>query len=585
MDQIPLATSSTLLPLESFWNSVLVYHDKPHVVNRKLATVSPIFFCKIGFHCPRIKRLHEIFTWEALIYKIRKAQDFTKLTPDFIKAVTENYDKEATITNVTREDFHNSVDGQFISLRVLFPRQSPHKCLEVVIFDKEKRTATFFAVQEQDHPLVAPRFPYHIELTQSGNLRIVLNNFEDADTSAAEWLSDKLFPKVLKWAENGVLEDAGVGSLSLIASDEYYTLYSSLKEKYGEKLVRQWPTKAKTDPQKYIFEDIAIATYLICLWRKIGAQDINFVDCGCGNGLLVYILNREGYTGFGLDVRSRKVWELYSDQADLRIGIVKPDSTFPQATWVIGNHSDELTPWIPIIALNSSNRTNYFVLPCCPYDLNGCKYARVNIKLSQYGDYLDYVENLSNMCGFTTSIDKLRIPSTRRVCLVGVRDNFDDSQIGEIKKQISNLISDNLKEFKPRNAVEPVQNCSRLNRDLITRITNFVVKELLETLSPLRREFDGKSWNQGGTRNLNELCDKISPEDKQSLKNECGGLQTLLKNRKYIFNVRWGMVNLQKPLSLKESSKYKDKPCWFFKNHPDGCLHQSETCAYKHIDD
>lgn len=34
---------------------------------------------------------------------------------------------------------------------------------------------------------------------------------------------------------------------------------------------------------------------------------------GCGNGLLVHILTCEGHTGLGIDVRSRKIWELYPE--------------------------------------------------------------------------------------------------------------------------------------------------------------------------------------------------------------------------------------------------------------------------------
>jgi tRNASer (uridine44-2'-O)-methyltransferase len=53
---------------------------------------------------------------------------------------------------------------------------------------------------------------------------------------------------------------------------------------------------------------------------------------------------------------------------------VRPDSVY-EAEWVIGNHSDELTPWIPVIAFNSGPQTNFFILPCCPFDFRG-KFGR-----------------------------------------------------------------------------------------------------------------------------------------------------------------------------------------------------------------
>lgn len=48
-----------------------------------------------------------------------------------------------------------------------------------------------------------------------------------------------------------------------------------------------------------MYEDVAIATYLILLFeeeRKETGDDKkqSYVDLGCGNGLLVHILNSEG---------------------------------------------------------------------------------------------------------------------------------------------------------------------------------------------------------------------------------------------------------------------------------------------------
>lgn len=71
-----------------------------------------------------------------------------------------------------------------------------------------------------------------------------------------------------------------------------------------------------TNVEKFIHEDIAIATYLILLWDK---KPQKFVDLGCGNGLLVYIMNSEGHDGIGIDVRSRKIWENYPSSTVLKV--------------------------------------------------------------------------------------------------------------------------------------------------------------------------------------------------------------------------------------------------------------------------
>jgi 2-polyprenyl-3-methyl-5-hydroxy-6-metoxy-1,4-benzoquinol methylase len=78
----------------------------------------------------------------------------------------------------------------------------------------------------------------------------------------------------------------------------------------------------KTDPQKHVFEvrfvsrrnmlivqDIAIATFLISLWKNESPdKKPRFIDIGCGNGFLVHILTTQGYEGFGVDLSKRKIW-------------------------------------------------------------------------------------------------------------------------------------------------------------------------------------------------------------------------------------------------------------------------------------
>lgn len=76
---------------------------------------------------------------------------------------------------------------------------------------------------------------------------------------------------------------------------------------------------------------------------------------GCGNGLLVYLLALEGVPVMGLDVRKRKVWDEFSKIVDLHHLSLNPTSSSSMellkgVDFLIGNHSDELTPWVPIIA-------------------------------------------------------------------------------------------------------------------------------------------------------------------------------------------------------------------------------------------
>ena len=71
----------------------------------------------------------------------------------------------------------------------------------------------------------------------------------------------------------------------------------------------------------------------------------------------------------------------------LQVGTVSPsaDTTYPGSDWLIGNHSDELTPWIPVMAAATGPDTCFFLLPCCPWDFYS-KYQRADTRsVSQCG--------------------------------------------------------------------------------------------------------------------------------------------------------------------------------------------------------
>ena len=173
--------------------------------------------------------------------------------------------------------------------------------------------------------------------------------------SDKNWLQHLLFPKYVNWMKNICEANSpGFDSHHLINQEEFNELYSTLKTKYSF-LVKDWPEV--TDPSKFVFEDLAIAAYLIIIWRKDRIESPSkkiqsFVDLGCGNGLLVYILVQEGYEGCGYDLKRRNIWSTFPDNIILHEKAVVPSdsSIFPETDWIIGNHSDELSVWIPIIA-------------------------------------------------------------------------------------------------------------------------------------------------------------------------------------------------------------------------------------------
>jgi tRNASer (uridine44-2'-O)-methyltransferase len=287
----------------------------------------------------------------------------------------------------------------------------------------------------------------------------------------------------------------------LIPQKRYQDTYARLKTKYGRHLAEEWVEV--TDPGKHVFEDIGIAAFLIELWRDMysweqrenfnGAKEIEtskppfpgFVDIGCGNGVLVYILIVEGYDGWGFDARERKTWSIFPDQVQQRLqrcvlipwifgsldhGVAKTpqhDGRFQSGTFIISNHADELTTWTPLLAY--VNKSAFIAIPCCSHDLAGSRFrAPASIKGSRmrttrlpqqieadddgsdsmrskgetkqaaetgslkrtdaqkkmpsaYSTLCSYVTSLAEELGFEPEKEVLRIPSTRNQCIIGQR--------------------------------------------------------------------------------------------------------------------------------------------------------------------
>ena len=183
------------------------------------------------------------------------------------------------------------------------------------------------------------------------------------------------------------------------------------------------------------------------------------------------------------------------------------------------------------------SKSNYFVLPCCFYDFFG-KYQRIKQKVSQYRDYLDYIFEIGKVkCGFEVQEDKLRIPSTKRVCFIG---KYSEEKSGELAKDfLENLQTRN---FVPRESEEKVKNCTKIPKTVVNTIIENIVSKLLMTSEKLPKSLKNTEWNSGGKYHLSELSKVLDSNILLELKSECGGLQTLLRNHNHIFIVDKGFV-------------------------------------------
>ena len=117
-------------------------------------------------------------------------------------------------------------------------------------------------------------------------------------------------------------------------------------------------------------------------WGSIHCVTRDFPLTGhsrCGNGLLTHILVEEGYQGRGIDLRARTSWMHYPEttQSQLHVEALDPTELDDPALiasqphirpgiFIIGNHADELTPWVPVLATLCS-ASGYLSIPCCAW--------------------------------------------------------------------------------------------------------------------------------------------------------------------------------------------------------------------------
>lgn len=268
---------------------------------------------------------------------------------------------------------------------------------------------------------------------------------------------------------------------ALLSEAQYRARYDVMKQKYSF-WVHQW-TEC-TDPVKFVYEELSIAAYLCALWEKERDEEQldhmqSFIDCGCGNGFLVYLLISEGHPGIGVDLRSRAIWDKYPQHVTDALKEENMDPTTYDVSpydWVLGNHSDELSPWLPVMSARCQRPVSkrpvctpepttfdispthqlrrayprFFVLPCCFFDFDGKKVAfgrtrrtlgvRVTAGKGKYELYYRWIAQIARAFGFTVEYENLRIPSTKYVSLTGRFIEFEERISDEVIREMTSLL-------------------------------------------------------------------------------------------------------------------------------------------------
>lgn len=644
--------------LDGFLAALLIWINKPHVANRRL--VGTRLLSILTYKYPETDYAVQHFLDD--MNKKFGGEDLLSPNDDSNGGQVEADDHQQSVlipesgqTDITFDDLNSLSDSghrQLVIVRDLLPKQLNHNLTlrEVITFDRLKKEFKFYPLIRFDkHGKKSSTcneifYSFKFQESEQQN-RIVLNVHQKQEknllsTMTYQWLQAQLLVKLSRWAGEDNLRTETT-SLRTVSVDAYNRLYNELKAKYGPDLIRKWPER--TDPQKFVYEDISIATFLLLIWEaerhETGLAKQSFVDLGCGNGLLVHLLTSEGHPGLGIDIQKRKIWDIYGPNTKLEVKALLPsaENLFPEYDWIIGNHSDELTPWIPVIAARSSYHTRYFVLPCCFHDFDQ-KFSEKSHGLSQYRTYLNYIRDIGKVCGFDVHEDILRIPSTKRVCFLGRKRTYSEDQEIEFDKLRSNFINGRCKrqkletsatslnnshhhpsepgegqegddsstqsktenisecwtsDFQPRSLPKTTGMCKNVPGDIKTHIVDTVIEKLITAENgTIIKLSDGRSWHKGGVLPLSEIVSLFDSATLQLLKKENGGLQTLLKNFSHIFQVSGSSVQLRdynQPWGHKSRSKNKDRTrsfktalCWFHENHSDGCPLTQDTCTFAH---
>jgi len=316
-----IASENTNSSVLQFWKAIAIWMKNPHVVNRRILGSRELLTIKVNCNVldifQRIDKLHiqpNDFKNDLFSRNIKDLLDTLNIT-------------EYCQSFECMDPFEVLNDKVYLCIKKLLPRNTQifSPTLEFVFIDKRSANViSFHKLMNLDKQSLGPNTAYSIQHHEYGSTCInVYKSDADNYSKSCDWLRFKFFPRLIKWmdSENDIASSK-ISSLSLISIEKYTLLYNRLKEKYGAKMVEIWPEN--TDPAKFVYEDIAIATYLLLLWEKErlerDTQELqSFVDLGCGNGLLVHVLSSEGHRGTGIDLRRRKIWDLFSNSTHLQV--------------------------------------------------------------------------------------------------------------------------------------------------------------------------------------------------------------------------------------------------------------------------
>ena len=174
-----------------------------------------------------------------------------------------------------------------------------------------------------------------------------------------------------------------------------------------------------------------------------------------------------------------------------------------------------------------------------------------------------------------TSNDINQLPTSNDINDLPTSNDINDLPTNNDIKQLNDMWA---QSFVARPKEQLVRNCTKLKQEVKDDLVRTVVDIILKS----KPSGDEGTWNGGSPTPLASIASKLNRNQLKELKLQCGGLQTLLKNHWQIFFVLQGKVNLRTPQTVGEGFPKRERPCWFHKNHPQGCPNDANSCLYVH---
>lgn len=162
----------------------------------------------------------------------------------------------------------------------------------------------------------------------------------------------------------------------------------------------------------------------------------------------------QGYSGFGFDLRPRHSWELFRNSSTIKVAYSVADgqasdvsiqtrsadlrveclnalqfiqdqledrkgpqgNLLPTASFLIGNHADELTPIVPLLASVTPGCAGMLNIPCCSWQLDSTRFTQSHYSISR-----ETVASLLQIDDFeaTDDSDRLLLRQQMQECSLG----------------------------------------------------------------------------------------------------------------------------------------------------------------------